>query len=102
MFSPYSPASASDFGTLSVLVFTVGGVPARALLAFVPALFALVSLCEPDEHAPNPSTKRTIRPGITGLFFRGSFLSSLLFISILPSLPRNLIGSLQNVYLTED
>src|SRR6267154_5203722 len=90
MFSAYSPASASDFGTVSVLVFTVTGVPAGALLTFGPALFALVSLCDdgPDEHAPTPSTKRKIRPGITGLFLLTSFLISLLFISILPSSPK--------------
>src|SRR5712672_3223654 len=82
MFSPYSPASAKDFGTLSVLLFAAAGV-ATGVLNFVPALFALVPLCDPDEHALNPSPKRTIRPGTTGLFFRGYLLSSLLFMSIL-------------------
>src|SRR5258708_34876946 len=101
MFSPYSPASISVAGTLSFLLFATAGVATGELIAFVPELFALVPLRDPDEHALNPSAKRTIRPGMIGLFFRGSFLSSLLFISTLLTVP-NLFGSLQDVYLTED
>src|SRR2546421_339825 len=96
MFSPYSPAFIRSAGTFSVLVLAAAGVAAGVLLAVVPARFALVSLCDPDEHAPNPTTKRAITPNITrlfiglfvGLLWRGPFLSSLLFISILPSCPK--------------
>ena len=73
------------FGSGAVGLAALTTANSKVSLAFVPALFALVSLCDPDEHAPNPNTKRTIRPGITGLFLRGSFLNSPLFISILPS-----------------
>src|SRR6266853_943348 len=98
MFSPYSPAFISAAGTLCVLVLAAAGVAAGVLLAFVPARFALLPLCDPegpDEHAPNPSTNRTIKPGMIrlfiglfiGFFWRGSFLSSILFISTLLNVP---------------
>src|SRR6266481_4913231 len=95
MFSPYSPAFISAAGTLCVLVLAAAGVAAGVLLAFVPARFALLPLCNPegpDEHAPNPSTNRTITPDMIRLFIgsicRGPFLRSLLFISILLSCPK--------------
>src|SRR5260221_1149566 len=105
MFSPYSPAFIRSAGTFSVLVLAAAVVAPGVTLAFVPARFALVSLGDPDEHAPNPTTKRAITPNIIrlfiGLLWRGPFLSSLLFISILLHVP-NLFGSLQDNYLTED
>jgi hypothetical protein len=60
MFSAYSPASASDFGTLSVLVFTVACVLAGAVLTFDPALFAFAPPGDADEHPFNPIIKSGI------------------------------------------
>jgi hypothetical protein len=54
MFSPYSPAFASDAGTLSVLVRVGLGV------AGVAALFVLAVSGELDEHALNHKIKKPI------------------------------------------
>jgi hypothetical protein len=89
MFSPYSPASDSEVGTLSSVVFAgaaeAGG--AGVSLVFAVASSALSTLRETDEHAFNQIIKKQITTGtpVATMFHhsRGSLLLNTVFIVLL-------------------